>query len=133
MIRVVGSRVLVLLPKTSVETTTDSGIVLIKDPDRQRSFTRGFVVALGSKRGTVLLADVCARIAEECQSPRKVADILAALNKMAPAPFEVAVNDLVLFPASAGELVSWDGHDYVILDDTDLVGICEPLSKGAAA
>lgn len=132
MIRVVGSRVLVLLPPKQVETTTESGLVLIKDPEL-RAHTRGFVVALGTKRGTVLLDDVCARIAEECQDARKLSDVIAAVRKLAPAPFAVAVHDLVIFPSSAGELVTWDGRDYIILDDTDIIGILEPLAKGAAA
>lgn len=132
MIRVLGDRVLVLLPPKAAETTSAGGIVLVKDPE-QRAPTRGIVVRLGDKRDTVRLADVCARIQDECHAPRKVADLIAAVSKLAPAPFDVAVEDVVLFAPSAGDAFEYDGQRYVILHESEIHGVLKPLSKTEAA
>lgn len=132
MIRIVGPRVLVLLPPNETETMTASGIVLVKDPEL-RTKTRGIVVAVGRKTGQVSVEKVCALIQDECQQPRKAAEVIAAVRKLQPPPFDVRVEDVVIFPVAAGDRIDLDGHSYVIVDETDILGILEPLAKGAAA
>lgn len=132
MIRLVGDRVLVLLPPKETETVTDSGLVLVKDPEL-RTQTRGIVVAVGQKTGTVSLEKVCTLIQDECQQARKAADVIAAVRKLHPPPFDVAVEDCVIFSVAAGDAIDVDGHRYVILNEADILGILEPLAKGAAA
>jgi co-chaperonin GroES (HSP10) len=132
MIRVIGDRVLVALPPPEPETTTDSGLVLVKDPDLKTQ-TRGLVMRLGDKSGTVSLDAVCQRITEECQEARQAKDVIAALRKLPPAPFDVEVGDCVLFAASAGDAFEYDGVSYVILHEADIIGVLQPLASEAAA
>lgn len=132
MIRVLADRVLVLLPPKESETTTESGLVLIKDPEL-RSQTRGIVVALGEKLGTVLIDDVMALFDETLASAEQPEDFRGGLIALKPAPFDVAVNDCVIFPASAGESIDDGGLHYVILHEYDIIGVLEPLSKTEAA
>lgn len=132
MIRVLGDRVLVLLPPQEPETTTDSGLVLIKDPELRTS-TRGIVAQLGEKTHAVDLDAVCDRITDVCQEARKVAEVIAAVRTLAPAAFEVAVGDCVIFPPSAGDLIEHEGHRYVILHESEIHGILQPVTKAEAA
>jgi co-chaperonin GroES (HSP10) len=132
MIKVIGDRVLVALPPKEAQTTTAGGLVLVRDPDLKVQ-TRGIVMAVGDKTGTVRLDAVCQRLTEECQEARQVKDVIAALKKLAPAPFDVAVGDCVLFPASAGDAVEWGGVTYVILHEAEIIGVLSPLTKDEAA
>src|SRR5689334_686861 len=61
MMRILGNRVLVALPPKEQETKTESGLVLVRDPDRKQQ-TRGVVVALGERRGVVDVDDVRSEI-----------------------------------------------------------------------
>lgn len=124
--RVLGDRVLVALPPVVDEITTASGLVLVKDPDRFHTPTRGIVVALGEKLGTVDLADVLATLDEQERADEWMYDeIVRAVSSLASAPFDVQLDDCVLFPASAGEEIEEDGIRYVILRESDILGVLE--------
>jgi co-chaperonin GroES (HSP10) len=144
MIRVLGNRVLVAVPPKEAETQTESGLVLLRDLDRKAQ-TRGVVVALGERRGLVELDDARAVIAEmfnrhiaeaggnEYLYPEGTRDdVDRILMQMAPAPFDVAVGDVVLFPASAGEELRHGELDYVILHESEILCVLEPQQKDAA-
>lgn len=129
MIRILGDRVLVALPPSDTETVTPSGIILTKDPDL-RTKTRGLVMAIGEKDGTVLI-DTVIDLLREWEGSRL--DYLeAAVRQLKPAPFDVKVGDCVLIPASAGEEVSFEGIDYVILSEAEIIGVIEPVTQEAA-
>ncbi len=147
MIRVVGDRVLVALPPRVDETVSAGGIVLVKDPDRFYTPTRGIVVALGEKSGMVDLDEVlaivdthreecvrheCGRLDGECcvGTCESMAEDVKAL---APAQFDVQIGDCVLFPQSAGEEIRDGEIEYVILREADILGVLEPLQKASAA
>lgn len=144
MIRVLGDRVLVALPpqvEAQDETTgytfqpgavQPSGIILAKPPDTYNTdlSTRGIVVQVGEKRGTVDLDDVLAVVRQA--DGRHSSHVIAGLERLGPASFDVDVGDMVLFPASAGEQIAEDGIDYVILHETDLLGVVSPLKREAA-
>ncbi len=139
MIRVLGDRVLVALPPREDETVSAGGIVLVKDPDRFYTPTCGIVMQLGEKVGTVDL-DAARSEVHDClqhsnsEDPDQArADVDRALMAMAPAPFDVQVGDCVLFPQSAGDQIHEDGVDYVVLHESDIIGIVEPLKDEAAA
>jgi co-chaperonin GroES (HSP10) len=132
MIRVLGDRVLVALPPREAEIQTANGLVLVRDPDLKAQ-TRGIVMRLGEKTGTVTIDDVVQVLTDECQDARKVSDVVKAVKQLAPAPFDVQVGDCVLFPATAGDQVPADGVEYVILRESDLIGIVEPIAKDEAA
>lgn len=141
MIRIVGPRVLVALPPNT-ERTTDSGIILARDPEL-RAHTQGIVMALGEKSGTVDMDEVLSIIdaletrpawhaRDDAQMCRDEGPLMvgldsarAALKMLGPAPFDVAVGDMVLFPASAGELFEQDGIRYLILPELDIIGVVE--------
>lgn len=134
MIRVLGDRVLVALPPRETETLSAGGIVLTKDPDAAKAPTRGIVMALGEKVGTIDLGAAIDAVCDadpDAQRPSQDA-IVAALHALKPAPFDVALGDLVLFPASAGDQFSDGGVDYVVLYEAEILGVCEPLVKDEA-
>jgi co-chaperonin GroES (HSP10) len=159
-IRVLGDRVLVLLPPEDTEQdattgyayrpkdTTESGLILAQsphsyDPDGQ---TRGIVAKLGDKGRVVDRDDVRRDVHEwflEAEDNFAMVEGFRAdtvdwrflrdqvdnvLMKMAPAPFEVQVGDCVLFSASDGERVDYDGQRYVILREAELLGVVEPVA-----
>lgn len=141
MIRVMGDRVLVALPPEPDEIVRPSGLVLVKDPDRKTTPTQGIVVALGEKSGTVRLDDARATVSAflldlfQFAPPvtRPVHDAVdRELSEMAPAPFDVAVNDCVLFSRASGEEIEDDGIRYVILHEQEILGVVEPLQKVSA-
>lgn len=117
MIRIVGPRVLVALAP-NVERTTDSGIILARDPEL-RAHTQGIVMQLGEKSGTVDIDEVLAIVLERSD------DYYGDIKRLAPAPFDVAVGDMVLFPPSVGELFEQDGIRYLILAEQDIIGVVE--------
>lgn len=129
MIRVLGDRVLVALRPTPAERVSDGGIVLVKDPDAIHTPTQGIVMALGKKTGAVAVDDVAALLERECVEARSVSDVIAAIKTLAAAPFDVEPGDCVLFSRGAGDLVTDDGVDYVILLETDIIGIVPELAK----
>lgn len=131
MIQVLGDRVLVALPPEPEETTSASGLVLVRDPDRLKTPTCGLVVRLGEKTGAVTL-DAVLRVLDEQQREDDwlYDETVAAVKRLAPAPFDVAVGDQVLFASSSGEQVRLDGVNYVILREDDILGVVE---KEAAA
>lgn len=141
MIRVVGDRVLVALPPRVDETVSAGGIVLVKDPDKLYTPSQGIVMQVGEKPGTVELDDVRTEIRSfiaDQYGPghrdvvRNVGDdVDQLLSTMTPAPFDVQEGDCVIFPRSAGEEIHQDGIDYVILRESDIIGIVEPLKVSA--
>lgn len=137
-IRLLGPKVLVALePKaTAVEDTTgmnyqdkgrsDGGLIILAqptdmyDPDEH---SRGLVVALGDKRG---LADVHT-VKALAQRAEDFPSFFKALDRLIPVPFDVQVNDVVLFSPSAGISIGEqdDGITYVILQEHDLIAILD--------
>lgn len=133
MIQVIGDRVLVALPPEVDEITTASGLVLVKDPDRFSTPTRGIVVALGEKSLTIDLDDALGVI-KECSADSAMAMAYAIHEKLCElrhAPFDVVVGDCVIFPRSAGELIHDGDVDFVILRESDIIGIVEPKESAA--
>jgi co-chaperonin GroES (HSP10) len=132
MIRLVGDRVLVALPPREDVTVSAGGIVLVKDPDRFHTPTRGIVVALGEKSGTVDLDEVMAIFSElpEC-SNFQLGAVRDEIRTLAPAPFDVEVGDCVIFPQSAGEEIRDGEIDYVVLMEHEIIGVVEPSEKVA--
>lgn len=153
-LRVLGDRVLVALePKeTQVEASTGmnyreeqrtaSGIILAApsahvDLEVQ---TRGVVVALGEKSDSVSTDAVWQAIDEAavvegdepavtlCQRP---ADVVRNLCALAPVPFSVQLGDCVLFPAGAGQSLPYDGVEYVVLKESEILGVLEPVNATA--
>lgn len=150
MIRVLGDRVLVALPpKEHVQEsatgytyqegqTTASGLILAKPADtfNVELATRGIVVQLGYKSNTVDLDDVRASVHEyfldgEWDGAHVKDDVDRLLMKMQPAPFDVDLGDMVLFPPSAGDQIHQDGVDYVVLHETDIIGVVDPLNQAS--
>jgi co-chaperonin GroES (HSP10) len=134
MIKIIGDRVLVALPPREDEVTTASGLVLIKDPDRFYTPTRGIVVALGEKTGTVDLDEVCALVREFQGSEDFIGaeKVFAAIRALAPVPFDVDIGDCVIFPPSAGDEIRDGEIDYVILREVDIIGVVAPQKDTAA-
>ena len=137
MIRPTGDRVLVALPPREDETTSAGGIVLVKDPDRFYAPTRGIVVALGEKTGTVDLDDVLALIdacsnVDGTMTALEMTGLKNDAGRLSPAPFDVEVGDCVLFPKGAGEEIHDGGLAYVILREAEIIGVQEPLQKDVA-
>lgn len=130
-----GDRVLVALPPAEEEITTDSGLVLVRDPDVQRTPTRGLVVRLGEKRGTCDLDDARSAVhewflsdwgitSETWNDDKRTRDeVDRVLMKLQPAGFDVSVGDCVLFPPHAGEQFEDGGIEYVVLHESELIGI----------
>jgi hypothetical protein len=155
MLKVLGDRVLVALPpkaETQDETTgytvqdlkrTESGLFVAKPTDvfNVEIATYGIVTQLGEKSQTVDLEEVLAAVGRgyvELDEPmrpltfsREAVD--AAIRALAPAPFDVQVGDCIVFPPSAGERLLIDGSDveYVILRESDIIGIVEPKEHAA--
>lgn len=154
-IRVLGDRVLVLLPDKPHEQeavtgytfqpgqTTAAGLILAKPSDTYNVeiATRGIVVQLGEKETRVEIEDVrdalYAKAAEGIPRDVAVADDLCldecdeALYALAPAPFDVNIGDLVCFSPGAGDLLPFDGHEYLLLYESDLLGVIEPKVEAA--
>lgn len=131
--RVIGDRVLVALPPEVDEVTTASGLVLVRDPDKYQTPTRGIVVALGEKSGAVNLEQACAIVGDiqGFQDCVLAADVCEALRALEPAPFDVEVGDCVIFPRASGEEIEQDGIQYVILRESEIIGIVEPKASAA--
>lgn len=163
-IRVLGDRVLVLLPPAEVEQdaatgyaflprdVTESGLILARSPHAYdaEGQTRGIVAKLGDKGRVVDLDDVRREVHSRCldnidefkgadgrpHGKREVVELLELLRndvdrvlmKMLPVPFEVQVGDCVLFSASDGERVDYDGQRYVILREAELLGVVEAVA-----
>lgn len=145
MISVLGDRVLVAVQPPPDEVVSESGIVLMKDPDRFKTPTRGIVMALGTKTATVAITDVIdmviaireqatreqsGRLDGECCSNTCEA-LLSDLQHLKPAAFDVQLGDFVLFGATAGDCVEADGVEYVILREDEIIGIVEPKAEAA--
>ena len=142
MIRVIGDRVLVALPPKETsqedatgysyqsEQVTSGGIILARPADAYsiEVATRGIVMQVGSKRGTVSLDTVCGLISEY-GSDR--AGLMRALHRVGPAPFEVEVGDCVLFAPGAGEQIDSEGVSYVILHEEQVLARVDPLEAEA--
>jgi co-chaperonin GroES (HSP10) len=152
MIRVTGDRVLVALPpKEHVQEavtgytyqeghTTGSGLVLAKPADVYNVdlATRGIVVALGEKSQQVdrddvraaLTAFFCEWLDTEERSFKVLIDgVDEALQFMNPAPFDVQPGDCVLFSPSAGDQIEFEGTSYVILHESELIGVVDPKAE----
>ena len=127
MIQLRGDRVLVALPPAPEQVTTASGIVLVRDPDRAKVPTQGIVVQLGEKSGTVSLDDLVALLNEHCECGAM--ELVAAIKSLGPAPFDVQVGDCVLFPLAAGDELELDHVTYVILRESDILGVVDPLKE----
>lgn len=139
--KVIGDRVMVALPPDVNEVTTASGLVLVSDPDKFQTPTRGIVVALGEKTGTVDIEEAIAALTDPTNDfvyggiivDGVVADIKSVLRSLRPAPFDVQVGDCVIFPRFVGEEIEQDGIRYVILREHEIIGIVEPVQKDTAA
>lgn len=147
MIRVIGDRVLVLLPPPDGDIVTASGLVLMRDPDLARLPTRGIVLQLGEKSNTCDLDDVRSEIhtwfverytlyvdvpVDPAALMRLTGDAVdRILMDMQPSAFDVAVGDCVLFSAGAGEQFRQDGKDYVVLREDEIIGVVQPKSEAA--
>ncbi|MFN0204856.1 MAG: co-chaperone GroES [Planctomycetota bacterium] len=84
----------ILIKRVEAEEKTKGGIVL---PDTAKEKPReGVVLALGEGR---------------------------ALENGQRAPFTVKVNDRVLFSSYAGTEVKWDGEEFLILNEDDIIGV----------
>lgn len=133
MISVIGDRLLVQLPADDNQTVSPGGIVLVKDPDRFHTPTRGIVVQLGEKADAVSLDDVLSLVDELCQERSfSEGELRIGLGAMRSAPFDVQLGDCVLFPVSAGEAVVMDGIEYCILHERDVIGVVEPQERAIA-
>jgi len=88
-------------------------------------------VQVGTKSGAVNLDDVMA-VLDELQTATRTAEVRAAMRRLGPASFDVSIGDCVLFPLSAGEEVRYEGVDYVILNESEVLGVVDPLPKDAA-
>lgn len=147
MIRILGDRVLVALPPkneqqeattgyTYQEKTTASGLIIAKPPDAYdvEAATRGIVMQLGEKSDAVSLDDVRAAL-EECYDARLDAyqghAIASVMRGLKPAPFDVQVGDLVVFPPNVGEQYHYNGVEYLILLESQIAGVIEPASEAA--
>ena len=161
MMRVLGDRVLVALPPREEaqdeatgytylpHQTTESGLILAKPSNSYQveRASRGIVYQVGRKHGLLTFDSVMERLRDarneiaehedrEGERTRGLTEIdlvIESFADLAPAPFEVSVGDCVLFPPSAGELVSQDGIDYVILRESEILGIVEPITRQEAA
>mgnify|MGYP000258103491 CR=1 FL=1 len=134
MMRVIGDRVLVLLPPKATEqedslgftyqarTVTPSGLILARPADTYdvEIATRGIVVQLGTRKDTISRSEAVDALAE------------GRLDTLAPAPFPVSVGDCIVFPPSAGEQIVQDGLTYLILREDDILGIVEPRGRERA-
>lgn len=141
--RVLGDRVLVLLEATPPDVVTDSGIVLMRDPDYRKVPTRGIVAQLGAKAGTCDLDAARSmlrswfdndsfkylhHVVSDCDAVEDIRnEVDRLLKKMAPAPFDVAVGDCIIFSPGDGEEVELDGSSYVILREGEILGVVEPV------
>lgn len=84
----------ILIKRVEAEEKTKGGIVL---PDTAKEKPReGVVLALGEGR---------------------------ALENGTRAPFTVKVNDRVLFSSYAGTEVKWDGEEFLVLNEDDIIGV----------
>ena len=131
MIRVTGDRVLVALPPAPADLISDGGIVLVRDPEAVKVPTRGIVVGLGEKTGMVAIDDVVGLINEAPFMNGPFVDPLtlrAQVQAMAPASFDVALGECVLFPLSAGDEIHVDGVAYVILREAEILGVLDPIT-----
>ena len=156
MMRLVGDRILVALqPSEHVQDDvtgysykpgdkTASGLILASradayDPDAS---TRGIVMQLGEKRGLVDIDDVRAelneyflsdeRLDDEVEGPFIKDELDRLLMKMAPAPFDVQIGDMVVFARTSGSGFEYDDVHYVILTEDDILGVLEPKKEAAA-
>lgn len=140
-IRVLGERVLVVLPPEPEERTTASGLVLVRDPDRIKTPTSGIVTQLGTKSQHVdldaVLSEVQTLIAA-CVRERSLANrtdletLQEDIRALAPAAFDVQVGDQVLFSVASGEELILQGVHYVLLREDELLGVVEPKKEAAA-
>lgn len=144
-IRLLGPKVLVALePKaTSVETSTGmnyhqqevtaSGIILAQPTDMYDAdeHSRGIVMALGVKSDLVSLE--AAKAIWRSMEGRTTEERCKRLDTLLPAPFDVEVGDVVLFPPSAGVTLGEqaDGMTYVVLHEKDLMAVLQPKSEAA--
>jgi co-chaperonin GroES (HSP10) len=151
MIRVLHDRVLVALPPKEhtqdaatgytfqLGTQTASGLFLARPADafNIEIATRGIVVAVGEKSNTVDLDEVRSELhtwfvefitehAGQVPALSIVGDeVDRILMRMQPAPFEVEPGDLVIFPPSAGDEVTENGLSYVILHESEIIGVVD--------
>jgi co-chaperonin GroES (HSP10) len=140
MMKVLGDRVLVALPpkvSEQEETTgftyrggqvSKGGIILAKETDAYdvEVATRGIVVQLGQQDRRIAL-DAAIDALENCMDYLDAE--IRALTALTPAPFDVQVGDCVIFPPNVGEQLDQDGISYLILRESDIVGILEPSGR----
>lgn len=152
MMQILGDRVLVALPPAEEEQVTPAGIVLVKDPDRIYTPTRGIVMQLGRKSNTCDLDDVRSEVhtwfveekranlergragehwgGNEAYSFAHVR-VNELLRTMRPAPFDVQVGDCVIFGLGAGHAFEHEGVDYVVLRESEIIGVLQPKEEAA--
>ncbi|MBI3817200.1 MAG: co-chaperone GroES [Planctomycetes bacterium] len=84
----------ILIKRVEAEEKTKGGIVL---PDTAKEKPReGIVLAIGEGR---------------------------ALENGSRVPFTVKVDDRVLFSSYAGTEVKWDGEEFLVLSEDDIIGV----------
>lgn len=101
---------------------------------------------LGEKRGLVDIFDVRNEVHSYLLGARGDVDVDGhgipnlshlrdevdrVLMKMAPAPFDVQVGEVVVFPSNAGSAFEHEGIRYVILTEEDIAGVLEPVNQEA--
>jgi co-chaperonin GroES (HSP10) len=146
--KLIGDRVLVALPPKDETTAThqlkyeadftyrqeqvtESGLIVAAQVESYspESATRGIVVQLGEKKGTVDLDDVIDILesppADEYDATDALMTVTAMVRALKPAPFDVAVGDCVIFAPSAGEQFEQDDIQYVILREADVLGVLD--------
>jgi co-chaperonin GroES (HSP10) len=132
-------------------STRASGIVLAKPADVYNVdlATRGIVVALGEKKRTmdedalleyvnefVFEAIVKGGYDRDSETPRLICDAAEMRANIplrtAPEPFDVQPGDCVLFSPSAGDQINYDGRDFVILHESEIIGVVDPATTDSA-
>lgn len=138
--RVLGDRVLVAIRPEPDEIETAGGLVLARDPDIIRTPTQGIVVQLGERSGAVDREEVLSildglrhlRVSPPSQAIAAYYEQVRGLIKaLGPAPFDVQVGDCVLFTRFVGEEVTEGDLTYLILRESEIIGIVEPKKEAA--
>lgn len=134
MMRIFGDRVLVALPPDPGELKTPSGLVLMSDPDVNRTPTRGIVVAIGQHTGKVDVDEVVGVIVEMVGNTvgATVSEVAKAVKRLGPAPFDVRVGECVIFPPWVGDQFEQDGIEYVVVREAEIIGVVDAIKNEGA-
>lgn len=138
--RVIGDRVLVAIQPEPLEYTSPEGIICKRDPDLIRSAVQGIVVQVGQKSRAISLDDAL-ELFEVTPPPLVEGESLVhvkthecireQLESLAPPAFDVAVGDCVVFPRYVGEELQEGELTYVVLRESEIIGIVDPQERAA--